>query len=145
MPGYGDGRTGRGRPDDGAAPFGQRARPDDGNGLGGGRGQGGLPNGLGPMSGLGGILHGEFVTGASGSAATMLFQVGEVTAYTKGSSLAVRSSDGFATTYQVDAASRLVASSATSISVGDTVRVLATKDGPTVTTVQVVSTRTPGA
>lgn len=148
MQGYGDGRMGRdGRGQgQGGGPFGQQDQGQDGNGFGGGpgdrRGRGGLPDGLGGlggMSGLTGILHGEFVTGASGSATTMLFQVGEVTAYTKGSSLAVKSTDGFATTYQVDSGSRLVASSATSISVGDTVRVIATKDGPTVTMVQIVS------
>jgi hypothetical protein len=123
---------------DGTGPFGQRAPggrsgrvPGVQNGLGG----------LGGLPALGGLLHGEFVAQGSGSGTTtMLFQVGEVTAYTRGSSLAVRSSDGFATTYRVDANSHLVASAVSSVSVGDQVRVLARKDGPTVTMVQVVST-----
>ncbi len=146
QPGRGHGAPGPGRMDRGGdgsgdrmGPFGERRRPQDGDGLGERRDPGAPLGGPGGMAGPSGILHGEFVTGSSGSSTRMLVQVGEVTAYTKGASLAVTSADGFATTYTIDSASRLVGSSATSIRVGDTVRVLATKRGPTVTTVQIVS------
>ncbi len=116
-----------------------QGRPGFGDDEEGGAGRlpglgGGLARGLGP---LGTILHGELVTGGS-SGTTILYQVGTVTAYTKGSSLAVKSSDGFATTYKVDTNSHLVGSTSRGITVGDTVRVIATKAGPTVTTVQIV-------
>ncbi len=121
-PGMGQGRRGFG---DG--PGGDAARPGQDGGLG-------LMPGLGT---LGNVLHGELVTGGS-SGTTILYQVGTVTAYTKGSSLAVKSSDGFAASYQVNSNSHLVGNTSTGITVGDTVRVIATKDGPTVSTVQIV-------
>jgi len=136
--GTGQGPGMRGFGDNGTMPF---DRQGQSNGGGTGRsfgGQGGL-GGLGAAQGLGGILHGEFVTGGTGSSATtMLIQVGRVTAYTKGSSLAVTSSDGFAATYAINSSSRLVGGG-TGLTVGDQVRVIATKDGATVTTVQLLA------
>ena len=130
VPGGTQGRQGLG-PGQGRQGFGDG---QDGNGRLGQDGGLGLFPGLGM---LGNVLHGELVTGGS-SGTTIVYQVGTVTAYTKGSSLAVKSSDGFATTYKVDSNSHLVGRSSTGITVGDTVRVIATKDGPTVTTVQIV-------
>ena len=131
-----------------------RAPANNGNGFGFNRGgtdgdgtmpfgRGGAPGGstvprLGGLGGLEGLgaLHGEFTTSASGTATTMLFQVGQVTAYTRGSSLTVKSSDGFTATYSIDRSSRLAGNATTPLAVGDEVAVLATKSGSTVTVVQ---------
>ena len=137
-------RRGQGQGQQGQGQQGQgQGNGRGGLGMGGGRLGGVLPgmgNGL-----LGEVLHGEFVTGANGSGTSMLYQVGQVTAYTKGSSLAVKSSDGFTATYSINASSKLVGSNGSPLVVGDQVRVLATKDGSTVTFVQLVGSASGGS
>ncbi len=88
------------------------------------RGRGFGPGG----SGLGGALHGEVTAaGAGGKAVTTVFQVGEVTAYTAGRSVAVKSTDGFTATYTITANS--VTARGGAPVVGAHVRVVAAKDG----------------
>ena len=79
-------------------------------------------------------LHGEFVVQTQdGGTQTQRLQRGDVTALAAGS-LSVTSSDGFAATYVVPADLDV-----SSIAVGDTVRVIATVDGDTVTATSVQS------
>ncbi|MGB7818965.1 MAG: hypothetical protein WBL35_09570 [Ornithinibacter sp.] len=114
-----------------------------GNGFGNGRGGGVLPgsprgDGAGPGGlGLTGSLHGELTTtGATGESVTMVFQVGEVTAYTADDSLTVRSADDFEATYAITGDT--VTSTAAAPAVGAQVRVLATKEGMALTRLAVV-------
>jgi hypothetical protein len=110
---------------------GERMGPGDrGNGMGqGGRGSDGLPGGNGLLRRLGGVEHGEFtVTGADGKAVVMTVQRGAVTA-ASATSLAVRSDDGFAQTYVVNAATRVLRGAAADLAAGDDVVVVARKEG----------------
>ena len=81
-------------------------------------------------------MHGEFVTGTTGAYVTKVAQRGAVTAVSA-SSLTVRSEDGFSQTYAVGSGTVVrkdgAAAKATDLAVGDTVRVVGTKDGSTVT------------
>jgi hypothetical protein len=96
------------------------ANPGNGMGLGMGRG----------MAGLGGaVLHGEFTTDVTGTPAVMVVQTGEVTAYTAGKSLTVKSADGFEATYTLDAAAPATGRTGAQLTTGAQVRVLAAKDG----------------
>jgi hypothetical protein len=97
-----------------------------GKGMGNGTGRGGLGNGggLGGQS-LAGALHGELTLGGV-SPRTVLFQVGEITEFTAGQSLALKSTDGFTATY---ALTPDTTGPATGVEVGATVRVIADKDG----------------
>ncbi len=159
--GQGDGRWGDDGNRGGNTPFGNNGRgngngngrqdggqrgsdqlPDmrrgQGNGLGQGQGNGlGRGNGQmgGMLSGLGAVLHGEFTTTLTGQPAVMLFQVGEVTAFTEGKSLSVRSTDGFEATYALDADTTTVGGSPVT---GDQVRVIAAKQGSKAVLVQTV-------
>ena len=83
--------------------------------------------------GLMNALHGEFVVELNGSTQTRRLQTGKVTAVGNGS-LTVSSTDNFSATYVVG--SDLDVSS---IAVGDTVRVIASVDGSTVTAISVQS------
>ncbi|HEV7149051.1 MAG TPA: hypothetical protein VGN48_18835 [Pedococcus sp.] len=87
-------------------------------------------NGLGQaipgLGALGSVQHGEFtVAGANGQATVMTLQRGTVTA-ASGSSVTVRSTDGYTATYAVDSSTR---GNATKLANGDTVLVVATKSG----------------
>ena len=117
-------------------PPGQRKKLDeqvpapklpDGRGNGRGDGQG---NGLGPMMrgamGLGDLQHGQFtVSAADGKATVMTVQRGTVTA-ASGTSVTVKSDDGFTATYAVDDSTR---GRSGAVAKGDTVLVVAQKDG----------------
>ncbi len=107
-----------------------------GNGYGlapGGSGAG-MPGGRGGVTALNNALHGEFVVQTQdGGTQTQRLQSGEVTALSV-DSLLVTSSDGFTATYVVPAELGV-----SSIAVGDTVRVVATVDGDTVTATSVHS------
>ena len=101
-----------------ARSFGQYG-PDNGNGNGGprakegrnGRNLPGMPGG--PFQGLRGLenllggtaLHGDVTATASGSVQSLVFQRGEVTALSD-TSITLRSSDGFAGTYGLNATTR---------------------------------------
>ncbi|CCH69320.1 hypothetical protein BN10_1490007 [Phycicoccus elongatus Lp2] len=88
----------------------------------------------GALAGLGNVLHGEVVVGGTNTR-TVLYQVGEVTEFTAGQSLAVKSADGFTATYAVTADT---AGATGALTVGATVRVIADKDGAKATRVQVL-------
>ena len=88
----------------------------------------------GALAGLGNVLHGEVVVGGTNTR-TVLYQVGEVTEFTAGQSLAVKSADGFTATYAVTADT---AGATSALTVGATVRVIADKDGAKATRVQVL-------
>jgi hypothetical protein len=100
-----------------------QANPDaPGNGLGREMGRG--------MAGLGGaVLHGEFTTNVTGTPAVMVVQTGQVTAYTAGKSLTVKSTDGFEATYTLDASTPATGRAGAQLATGAQVRVLAAKDG----------------
>lgn len=145
----------RGGSGSGSGGRGQGRVPGQGNGPGAGaegqgdgsaprrRGDGSAPQrrgdsldrqGLGGL-GMAGALHGEVtLRGLEGTPTTMLFQVGEVTEYTAGSKLTVKSSDGYTATYAIT--SETAASQG--LAKGSTVRVLATKDGSRATRVRVL-------
>jgi hypothetical protein len=83
---------------------------------------------------LAGALHGEFVVQTQdGGTQTERLQSGSVTAVAAGS-LSVTSTDGFAATYVVGSDVDV-----SGVAVGDTVRVIATVDGDTVTATSVQS------
>ncbi len=116
-----------------------------GNGQGNGNGRGGgmLPgppgtDGMGPGGlGVAGALHGELTTtNATGESVTLVFQVGEVTAYTPDASLTVRSADDFEATYAITGDT--VTGTAAAPAVGAQVRVLATKEGMVLTRLAVM-------
>ncbi len=85
----------------------------------------------------GGVLHGEYTTGVTGTPVVMVVQVGEVTAYTAGKSITVKSADGFEGTYDLSgqvATTRI----GVPVAVGAQVRVVAAKDGMKATRLAVV-------
>lgn len=92
-------------------------------GNGNGRGLGSL---LGAGAGLGAVQHGDFtVQGPSGTPVAMTLQRGTVTA-ASGTSVTVKSTDGFIATYAVDSSTR---GRTTNLAKGDTVLVIAQKAG----------------
>ena len=93
----------------------------------------GNTGGLGALP-LGQVLHGEVVVGGTNTR-TVLYQVGEVTEFTAGQSLTVKSADGFTATYAVTADT---AGATSALTVGATVRVIADTDGAKATRVQVL-------
>ena len=94
----------------------------------GDRGRGMGPGG-GQLGRLGGVEHGEFtVTGTDGKPVVMTLQRGVVTA-ASATSVAVRSTDGFAQTYAVNAQTRVARGTAADVRAGDEVVVLARKEG----------------
>lgn len=103
-------------------------------GYGQGFGPGGTDTGRrGGIGSLGAALHGEFVVSTdSGGTETRRLQRGTVTAVGNGS-LSVTSTDNFAATYAVGTGVDV-----SDIAVDDTVTVIATVDGSTVTAVTVV-------
>ena len=83
---------------------------------------------------LAGALHGEFVVQTQdGGTQTERLQTGSVTAVAAGS-MSVTSTDGFAATYVIGSDVDV-----SGVAVGDTVRVIATVDGDTVTATSVQS------
>jgi hypothetical protein len=123
---------------------GQDRRNGDRQGMGegmgrgmGDEGEGDVDDAPGPGRGRGGgaiggdVLHGEFTTGATGTPTVMVVQTGVVTAYTAGESIAVESADGFRGTYSLDGA--IAAPRNVAVATGTQVRVVAAKDGMTVT------------
>ncbi len=62
--------------------------------------------GLGAGAALGAVLHGEFTTSVTGTPTVMVVQSGQVTAYTAGKSMTVKSTDGFTATYTLDGTTR---------------------------------------
>ena len=59
----------------------------------------GLGMGRGAAGAMGAVLHGEFTTNVTGTPTVMVVQTGQVTVYTAGKSLTVKSTDGFEATY----------------------------------------------
>ena len=59
-----------------------------------------------PLAAMGAVLHGEFTTNLTGTPTVMVVQTGQVTAYTAGKSLTVKSTDGFEATYTLDGTAR---------------------------------------
>jgi hypothetical protein len=98
-----------------------------GNGLGLGRGAGGL----------GAVLHGEFTTNLTGTPTVMVVQTGQVTAYTAGKSLTVKSTDGFEATYTLDGTAVTAGPDAAQLANGVQVRVIAAKNGMKVTALSI--------
>jgi hypothetical protein len=96
-----------------------------------------MPGGFGGRGGAmapAGALHGEFVVATQdGGTQTERLQNGSVTAVTAGL-VSVTSTDGFAATYVVGSGVDV-----SGVAVGDTVRVIATVDGDTVTATSVQS------
>ena len=106
-----------------------------GQGMGPGNGRG---HGFG-AGGLGGnVLHGEFTALVNGAATVMVVQTGEVTTYTSGQSLVIRSTDGFSATYSLNGTTA-PSRGADRIATGAQVRVVATKEGMKVTRLVVIS------
>ena len=98
-----------------------------GNGQGQGRGDGsGMGRGAG--AGLAGVLHGEYTTNVTGTPTVMVVQRGEVTAYTAGASVSVKSADGFTATYALDGATATAPGSG-QVAQGSQVLVVAAKEG----------------
>lgn len=143
--GWGDDEQGQGNPGRGQQGQGQRGTNQMPNQMGPNQmpnQPGALPDGStlpgagrsGALAGLGNVLHGEVVVGGTNTR-TVLYQVGEVTEFTAGQSLTVKSADGFTATYAVTADT---AGATSALTVGATVRVIADKDGAKATRVQVL-------
>ncbi|WP_143056292.1 hypothetical protein [Pedococcus cremeus] len=132
-----------GRFDDGnrmGPGMGPRSGPGNGNGNGQGNGLGGgMTRGNGMLGQLGGVQHGELtVTGSDGKAVVMTVQRGTVTA-ASATSVSVRSDDGYAQTYAVNASTRVRGISATQPQRDDQVVVLARKADKVATQIRVVN------
>jgi hypothetical protein len=98
------------------------------------------PMGGGFFAGPGGVVHGQVVVPAPGGKyRTEDIQTGKVTAVS-GSSLTVRSADGYTKTYRVTSATQVAAGSAGigSVKVGNEVAITATVSGPTATLTRVI-------
>jgi hypothetical protein len=94
----------------------------------------GLGMGRGAAAAMGAVLHGEFTTNLTGTPTVMVVQTGQVTAYTAGKSLTVKSTDGFEATYTLDATTTpTTGRNATALATGVQVHVVAAKDGMKVT------------
>ncbi len=93
--------------------------------------------GLGAGAALGAVLHGEFTTSVTGTPTVMVVQSGQVTAYTAGKSMTVKSTDGFTATYTLDGTAPVLGKAAAPVAVGATLRVVAAKEGMKVTAVVV--------
>ena len=112
-----------------------KSKGNQGNGQGNGPGNKG--QGMGRLgAGIDGVLHGEFTTNVTGTPTVMVVQTGQVTAYTAGESLTVRSADGFEATYVVDATVATMRGAA-DLAAGVQVHVVAAKEGMKVTRLSV--------
>lgn len=140
--GRGDGRgegRGEGAPGPGSGNGNGKGVPGSGQGQGNGLGRPGNGMGMGMgRQGLGApdVLHGEFTTNVTGTPTVMVVQSGQVTQYSAGKSLTVRSADGFEATYALDAT---VASmrGAADLTAGAQVQVDAAKEGMKLTRLSV--------
>jgi hypothetical protein len=114
---------------DGMPGMGQQ-RNGQGNGQGNRRLRGdSLLPGLGMLGTLGQVQHGEFTaTGTDGKPVVLLVQRGAVTSASS-TSVAVRSTDGFAQTYAINTSTRVSGGSAANLVAGDEVVVVARKEG----------------
>lgn len=118
----------------GAPGMGQGPQQGQGQGQGPGQGRG---NGQGRLgAGVDDVLHGEFTTNVTGTPTVMVVQSGQVTAYTAGESLTVRSADGYEATYVVDATVATVRGAA-DLAAGVQVQVVAAKEGMKLTRLSV--------
>jgi hypothetical protein len=98
----------------------------------------GMGMGRGAAAAMGAVLHGEFTTNLTGTPTVMVVQTGQVTAYTAGKSLTVKSTDGFEATYTLDATTTpVIGRDATALATGVQVHVVAAKDGMKVTAIVV--------
>lgn len=94
----------------------------------------GMGMGRGAAAAMGAVLHGEFTTNLTGTPTVMVVQTGQVTAYTAGKSLTVKSTDGFEATYTLDATTTpVLGRNGTALATGVQVTVVAAKDGMKVT------------
>jgi hypothetical protein len=132
-----------------STPNGQQPGRHRGFGPGGRPGPGG-PGGFGGLRGIapGPVLHGELVTGGqNGSTTTVVVQTGSVTTK-NGSTITVRSTDGYTVTWTLDSNTTVrtgwAQGAVKDIAVGDTVRVEGTRAGST-TTARFVGERPEGA
>jgi hypothetical protein len=108
----------------------------NGNGNGGRNGKG-LGSLLGGAAGLGAVQHGDFtVQGADGTSTAMTLQRGTVTA-ASGTSVSVKSTDGFTATYVVDSSTR---GRTANLAKGDDVLVIAQKAGAKAVLIRAVTT-----
>ena len=134
--GKGKNGNGNGRPPGQVNPAvpGLPGNGDDGMGMGMGKGQGqGMGQGMGLGRGAGAVLHGEFTTNLTGTPTVMVVQTGQVTAYTAGKSLTVKSTDGYEATYTLTGTAPMTARDGATLGTGVQVQVLAAKDGMKVT------------
>lgn len=140
-PGPGQGNDWRNGPGDVGQDRGRNDGKGQGNGQGKGRPQGNGGNPANPanpglgrgVAGLGAVLHGEFTTSVTGTPTVMVVQTGQVTAYTAGKSLTVKSTDGYEATYTLDATTATTGRGSVQLATGVQVRVLAAKDEMVVT------------
>ena len=81
-------------------------------------------------AGIGTVLHGQAIATFSGGTQTVLVQRGDVTSVT-GSSIALKSSDGFTATYQVTSSTKVICGDSTtsSLTSGTEVFLVATQNG----------------
>ncbi|MGT2463212.1 hypothetical protein [Sinomonas atrocyanea] len=133
-----------------------------GTGTQGGRNAQGFQGGTRGIGGAGGVgigmlgqmLHGEFVVVQDNANVTMVEQTGTVTA-ASGQSVTVKSSDGFQQTYTLSSSTQVAArgtrgqgasgggsSTTATLAQGDTVNVVALKDGLAAKTVMILGTGT---
>ena len=97
----------------------------------------GMGMGRGAAAAMGAVLHGEFTTNLTGTPTVMVVQTGQVTAYTAGKSLTVKSTDGFEATYTLDGGTATTGRNTAALATGVQVHVVAAKDGMKVTTLVV--------
>lgn len=136
-------------PSPGGSDKGSDSSPDRAQGQGGPGGRhggdgrrGGMGGGMGGMRGAGGtgpVLHGELVVQDGTATRTVLVQHGTVSAE-NGSTLTVKSSDGFTVTWTTNSTTK---GSLDEVEVGDTVGLRGTKTGANAATADVV--HEPGA
>jgi hypothetical protein len=97
----------------------------------------GMGMGRGAAGAMGAVLHGEFTTNLTGTPTVMVVQTGQVTAYTAGKSLTVKSTDGYEATYTLTGTAPLTARNGATLATGVQAQVLAAKDGMKVTALAV--------
>ena len=83
----------------------------------------GMGMGRGAAGAMGAVLHGEFTTNLTGTPTVMVVQTGQVTAYTAGKSLTVKSTDGFEATYTLTGTAPLTARNGATLATGVQVQV----------------------
>ncbi|HET7821266.1 MAG TPA: hypothetical protein VFL10_07045, partial [Ornithinibacter sp.] len=128
--GNGNGKNGNGK----GQGNGRQQAPSQANPMvPGNPGNPGMGMGRGAAGAMGAVLHGEFTTNLTGTPTVMVVQTGQVTAYTAGKSLTVKSTDGFEATYTLTGTAPLTARNGATLATGVQAQVLAAKDGMKVT------------